>query len=81
MWRILKEKHNLTAKRYVIYIFCYELVLPSSMGFESLYYLRSTVQMLLAILDSEGVARRKAHRMKRRVYQNKVENLVKLYTV
>ena len=26
MWRILKEKHNLTAKRYVIYIFCYELV-------------------------------------------------------
>ena len=36
MWRILKEKHNLTAKRYVIYIFCYELVLPSSMGFESL---------------------------------------------
>ena len=28
--------------------------------------------MLLAIIDPEGVARRKAGRMKRRVYQNKV---------
>ena len=28
--------------------------------------------MLLAIIDPEGVARRKARRMKRRVYQNKV---------
>ena len=38
-------------------------------------FLRSTVQMLLAILDSDGVARRKARRMKRLVYQNKVGNV------
>lgn len=31
--------------------------------------------MLLAILDSEGVSRRKSRRMKRRIYQNKVANI------
>ena len=30
------------------------------------------MQMMLAVIDPEGVARRKSRRLKRRVYQNKV---------
>ena len=37
--------------------------------------------MLLTILDSDGVARRKARRMKRRVYQNKVGNVQRVATI
>ena len=33
---------------------------------------RETVQMLMSLLDSEGVQRRRQRRLKRRVYQNKV---------
>ena len=33
---------------------------------------RSTVQMLMSILDYVGAKRRRKHRLKRRVYQNKV---------
>lgn len=33
---------------------------------------RSTVQMLMSLMDPERVKRRKGHRLKRRVYQNKV---------
>ena len=33
---------------------------------------RSTVQMLMSILDYDGAKQRRKHRLKRRVYQNKV---------
>ena len=33
---------------------------------------RSTVQMMMSVLDSEGAKRRRNHRLKWRVYQNKV---------
>lgn len=33
---------------------------------------RSTVQMLLSLLDPEGARRRRGRRLRRRIYQNKV---------
>jgi len=33
---------------------------------------RSTVQMMMAVLDSQGAKRRRRRQLKRRVYQNKV---------
>ena len=35
---------------------------------------RSTVQMLLSLMDPEGVRRRRQNRLVRRVYQNKVSS-------
>lgn len=36
---------------------------------------RSTVQMLLSLLDPEGVKRQRGHRLRRRVYQNKASDM------
>ena len=38
---------------------------------------RSTVQMLMSVLDNDGAKRRRCHRFKRRVYQNKEHNSLK----
>ena len=47
-------------------------VLPMS-GNDSDYYIhRNTVQMLMSLIDLQGAKRRKGCRLKRRVYQNKV---------
>ena len=67
MWTIIKDKYNLTVKRYNLYIIimCINFFYNCEVVNRIQVFLRSTVQMLLAILDSDGVARRKAHRMKR----------------
>ena len=39
---------------------------------------RSTVQMLMSVLDSDGAKRRRCRRLIRRVYQNKVHDLMKI---
>jgi len=42
-------------------------------------FYRDVVMMLSAITDPEGVEQRRKHRLKRRVYQNKVLNTILLY--
>lgn len=39
------------------------------------YIYRSTVMMIMKILNPDGVERRRRHRLKRRVYQNKVSTI------
>ena len=72
MWMILKQKYALTVKRYykVLVILCMCAIIYANATN------RSTVQMLMSVLDSQGAKRRKNHRLKRRVYQNKVNVVI-----
>ena len=62
MWAILRHKDQLTVKRLLVDVMIYV----------NYPFYRSTVQMLLSILDGEGVKRRQSCRLVRRTYQNKV---------
>ena len=42
-------------------------------------YYSNTVQMLMSILDSDGVKQRIEHISKRRVYQNKLSGMIHTY--
>lgn len=68
MWRILQIKYNICVKRCNIAI-----ALASIATF---HIDRSTVMMLLRLLDPEGSERRRGHRLRRRVYQNKVHGFL-----
>lgn len=48
------------------------IIVPISYSFNFNLIFRSTVQMLMSLLDDGGVSRRRGRRLKRRVYQNKV---------
>ena len=51
----------------------YGLRLNRNLVFNNITHNRRTVQMLLSVMDGEGVKRRSARRLKRRVYQNRVK--------
>ena len=70
MWLIMKRKYGLIVKRYAIVDMCICLYFKSYLILSINF--RETVQMLVSLLDPEGVERRKGRRLKRRVYQNKV---------
>ena len=65
MWRIIQDKYGYVTKRFL-----------KKSNIRSYYYRnyndRSTVMMIVKILDPIGVERRCRKRLKRRVYQNKV---------
>ena len=65
MWNRLKHHYNLKVKRLGItekYMFYFLLYTPC----------RSTVMVMLAMLNPEGTVQRKSGRLKRRIYRNKV---------
>ena len=69
MWTILQQKHGLQVKRCDISML---YIVGTCFKFN-----RSTVQMLMSVLDSDGAKRRRRRRLIRRVYQNKVHNSLK----
>ena len=72
MWMILQQKHGLQVKRYVCLSCDINMLIGICFKFD-----RSTVQMLMSVLDNDGAKRRRCHRLKRRIYQNKVHNLLR----
>ena len=55
--------------------YLYYFILFNKHGINCILNFRSTVQMLMSLLDDEGARRRKQHRLVRRVYQNKVRSI------
>ena len=56
---------------------CAENIIFEDHGLHNYVY-RSTVQMLMSIVDADGAKRRRRKRLVRRTYQNKVQQLHKI---
>jgi len=67
MWAVLRQKHGLSVKQYTK-----GQCMEEQCYVHAILYIRNTVQMLMSVLDPDGVKRWKGHRLKRRIYQNKV---------
>ena len=70
MWRVIQDKYNYVAKRFNIRFLDQYI----SLKLKIIY--RSTVMMLMKILNPTGVENRRRHRLKRRIYQNKVHRVI-----
>ena len=63
MWTILQLKHGLQVKRYVFL----DVIIISMLIDICFKFNRSTVQMLMSVLDNDGAKRCRCHRLKKRV--------------
>ena len=64
MWIIFKRTNSEEV--------CYKNICIVEVCYRSNIQSRATVQMLMSILDPEGVVRRRGRRLKRRTYHNNV---------